>query len=38
MGIARSTFVVGADGKVAKLTRNVSPETHAANVLAALSG
>jgi len=37
MGIERSTFVIDADGKVAKAMRRVKPETHAADVLAALS-
>jgi len=37
MGIERSTFVIDADGKVAKAMRRVKPDTHAADVLAALS-
>jgi peroxiredoxin Q/BCP len=36
MGIERSTFVIGADGNVSKAMRRVKPETHAADVLAAL--
>jgi thioredoxin-dependent peroxiredoxin len=36
MGIERSTFVIGADGNVAKIMRRVKPDTHAENVLAAL--
>jgi peroxiredoxin Q/BCP len=36
MGIERSTFVIEADGNVAKAMRRVRPETHAADVLAAL--
>jgi peroxiredoxin Q/BCP len=36
MGIERSTFVIDADGNVAKAMRRVKPETHAADVLAAL--
>jgi peroxiredoxin Q/BCP len=36
MGIERSTFVIDADGKVAKAMRRVKPDTHAAEVLAAL--
>ena len=36
MGIERSTFVIGADGNVTKAMRRVKPETHAADVLAAL--
>jgi thioredoxin-dependent peroxiredoxin len=37
MGIERSTFVIDADGNVAKAMRRVKPETHAADVLAALA-
>lgn len=36
MGIERSTFVIDADGDVAKVMRRVKPDTHAADVLAAL--
>ena len=36
MGVERSTFVIDATGNVAKVMRKVSPETHAADVLAAL--
>jgi peroxiredoxin Q/BCP len=36
MGIERSTFVIDADGKVVKVMRRVKPDTHAADVLAAL--
>jgi thioredoxin-dependent peroxiredoxin len=36
MGIERSTFVINADGNVAKTMRRVKPETHAADVLEAL--
>jgi thioredoxin-dependent peroxiredoxin len=36
MGIERSTFVIDAEGNVAKEMRRVKPETHAADVLAAL--
>jgi peroxiredoxin Q/BCP len=36
MGIERSTFVIDADGNVAKAMRRVKPETHAADVLEAL--
>ena len=36
MGIERSTFVIDADGNVAKVMRNVKPDTHADDVLAAL--
>jgi len=37
MGIERSTFVIAADGTVAKVMRRVDPQTHADDVLAALS-
>jgi peroxiredoxin Q/BCP len=37
MGIARSTFVIGPDGDVVKVLRNVQPATHADDVLAALA-
>jgi len=37
MGIERSTFVIGPDGNVAKVMRRVKPDTHAADVLAAVS-
>lgn len=36
MGIERWTFVIDADGRVAKVMRRVKPDTHAADVLAAL--
>jgi peroxiredoxin Q/BCP len=36
MGIERSTFVIDADGTVAKVMRKVKPDTHADDVLAAL--
>jgi peroxiredoxin Q/BCP len=36
MGIERSTFVIDADGTLAKVMRKVKPETHADDVLAAL--
>ena len=36
MGIERSTFVIDADGNVAKVMRRVKPDTHADDVLAAL--
>ena len=36
MGMERSTFVIDADGKVAKIMRKVKPAEHAADVLAAL--
>jgi thioredoxin-dependent peroxiredoxin len=37
MGIERSTFVIDDDGNVAKIMRRVKPDTHADDVLAALS-
>jgi peroxiredoxin Q/BCP len=36
MGIARSTFVIGPDGTVEKVMRDVKPATHAEDVLAVL--
>ena len=36
MGVERSTFVIDAEGNVAKVMRRVKPDTHAADVLAAL--
>jgi thioredoxin-dependent peroxiredoxin len=36
MGIERSTFVIDADGNVAKVLRRVKPDAHAEQVLAAL--
>ena len=35
-GVKRSTFVIDADGAVAKVMRNVNPDRHADDVLAAL--
>ena len=35
MGMERSSFLIGADGRVAKVWRKVKPEEHAAAVLAA---
>jgi thioredoxin-dependent peroxiredoxin len=37
MGVERSTFVIDAEGNVAKVLRRVKPDTHADDVLAALS-
>jgi len=37
MGVERSTFVIAADGNVAKVMRKVDPKTHADDVLAALA-
>jgi peroxiredoxin Q/BCP len=36
MGVQRSTFLIGSDGKIAKIFPKVKPEEHAAEVLAAL--
>jgi peroxiredoxin Q/BCP len=38
MGIERSTFVIDAEGNVAKVLRRVKPEGHADKVLEALPG
>jgi len=38
MGIERSTFVIGPDGKVKQEFRKVKAEGHAAEVLAAVKG
>lgn len=35
-GVARTTFLIGADGKVEKVWQKVKPAGHAAEVLAAL--
>jgi len=37
MGTERSTFVIGADGKIKKIFRKVNPQGHEAEVLAALN-
>jgi peroxiredoxin Q/BCP len=37
MGVARCTFVIGPDGTVEKVMRNVKPATHADDVLAVLA-
>jgi peroxiredoxin Q/BCP len=37
MGVARSTFVIGPDGTVEKVMRDVKPATHADDVLAVLA-
>jgi thioredoxin-dependent peroxiredoxin len=36
MGVSRSTFVIGADGTIQKVLRDVKPATHADDVLAVL--
>jgi peroxiredoxin Q/BCP len=38
MGVERSTFLIGKDGKIAKIFRKVKPAGHAAEVEAALNG
>jgi peroxiredoxin Q/BCP len=38
MGMERSSFLVGADGKIVKVWRKVKPEAHAAQVLEAAAG
>ncbi len=38
LGIVRSTFLIGADGKILKIWENVTPKGHAAQVLEALGG
>ena len=35
-GIARTTFLIGPDGKITRIFENVKPEGHAQEVLAAL--
>lgn len=37
MGVERTTFILDADGKVAKVFNKVKPQGHAAEVVAALS-
>ena len=37
MAVERSTFVIDAEGKIAKVMRRVKPDTHADEVLAALA-
>lgn len=36
VGIRRTTFVIGKDGRIARVFENVNPQGHAAEVLAAL--
>jgi peroxiredoxin Q/BCP len=38
MGIERTTFVIGPDGKIARVFHKVKAEGHAEEVLAALKG
>ena len=37
MGIARTTFIIGPDGKIEHIFENVKPDRHAEEVLAYLS-
>ena len=37
LGISRTTFVIGPDGKIAKVFENVKPDGHAEEVLQSLS-
>ena len=38
MGMERSTFLIGADGKIVRIWRKVKPEAHVAQVLEAAAG
>jgi peroxiredoxin Q/BCP len=38
MGMERSSFLVGADGRIVQAWRKVKPEAHAAQVLEAAKG
>ena len=38
MGVARTTFVIGKDGKIEKIFEKVKPEGHAEEILAFLRG
>jgi len=38
MGIERSTFLIGKDGKIKKIFRKVKPDGHAEEVWQALQG
>jgi thioredoxin-dependent peroxiredoxin len=38
MGIARTTFLIGADGKIRHIFEKVKPEGHAEEVLAVIQG
>ncbi len=37
LGIVRSTFLIGPDGKIAQMWKTVNPKGHAAQVLEALA-
>jgi peroxiredoxin Q/BCP len=36
MGVARTTFVINKDGKIAKIFEKVKPEGHNSEIIAAL--
>jgi peroxiredoxin Q/BCP len=36
-GVARTSFLIGPDGKIERIFRKVKPETHSEQVLAALA-
>lgn len=38
LGIVRTTFLIGPEGKIARVWENVNPKGHAAHVLEALGG
>ncbi len=38
LGIVRSTFLIGADGRIVRVWESVNPKGHAAQVLAVLDG
>ena len=38
MGVARTTFIIGKDGKIEKIFGKVKPERHAEEVLSSLQG
>ncbi len=38
LGIVRSTFLIGPDGKIARVWETVNPKGHATQVLEALAG
>jgi peroxiredoxin Q/BCP len=36
MGVLRTTFLIGADGRILRVFENVKPEGHSGEILAAL--
>jgi peroxiredoxin Q/BCP len=38
MGILRTTFLIGGDGKLLRVFENVKPEGHSREILSALPG